>query len=259
MHLVSIICLLEEDNNSQLNTIKSIINNSFLDWELLLFTFNENSFIANNELQVLLKHENIHLHYISRNNKAVLYNSTISFAKGKYIKFITGDSVLYKYGLSQMVEEMESNPNADFGLSCISLNIHFPLPKVLSPLEAYQMNYTKYPIFRRSLNDSIIKRTVFENGLNFDTESELFITDFFYRLSHQHNLLIMPFGRVWNGIAVQEYLNSLKSSGIALIKYINQQKHYLTHPDCPWLIDKGEFIKKFNKKLIKECIKPILK
>ena len=95
--------------------IESVLQSTFQDWELIIVDDQS----RDNSVEIAQSYaENdsrIHLHvnpinlgdYPNRNYAA-------SLAKGKYIKFLDADDLIYPNGLEVMVKTMEEYPNAKF-------------------------------------------------------------------------------------------------------------------------------------------------
>src|SRR5262249_48962391 len=89
-------------------------------------------------------------------------NRAASFARGKYLKYLDSDNVMYRYGLASMVDCIERFPEAGFGLLS-ETDPKRPYPVCVSPADAYRENlFGKFNYFGRAPDSAIIKRKVFE-------------------------------------------------------------------------------------------------
>jgi len=93
--------------------------------------------------------------YAKTDNRIVVYaneenkgqfpnrNYAASLAKGKYIKYLDSDDIIYPHGLAVMVWAMEKYPEAGIGFTFNEFGDDSRLPILLSPLEAFRYHFTK--------------------------------------------------------------------------------------------------------------------
>src|SRR6266540_3355288 len=65
-------------------------------------------------------------------------NFAATLAKGKYIKYLDSDDLIYPNGLEIMVNMMEKYPDAGYGLCSLDQDEKNIFPFMLSPKEAYK-------------------------------------------------------------------------------------------------------------------------
>ncbi len=87
-------------------------------------------------------------------------NKAASYAKGKYIKYLDSDDIIYPHGLGVMVDAMEKFPEACLGLSSTKDSPR-PYPILLTPQEIYREHFNGYGHFNRAPGSAIIKRQSF--------------------------------------------------------------------------------------------------
>ena len=111
--------------------------------------------------------------YLNRNKAA-------SYAKGKYLKYLDADDIIFPYGLKIMVDSMEMFPDAGWGASSISDGDR-PMPVAISPIEIFKEHFLKRKYhFSRGPGSVIIRRTAFEevgmfSGKRFVGDQELWL------------------------------------------------------------------------------------
>lgn len=123
--------------------IKSVLASAFTDFELLIVDDNStdgtveviNKFQSDLRVRVFQNKEN--LGQFGNRNKAA------SLARGKYLKYVDSDDLIYPYALSIMVNAMERFPEAGFGVFTNSYQDEKPFPYLLQPSEAYRQYYFK--------------------------------------------------------------------------------------------------------------------
>jgi hypothetical protein len=118
-------------------------------------------------------------------------------AKGKYLKYVDSDDLIYPYSLEIMIEAMESNPDASLGLSYSLPQLDKPYPIRLTPREIWQHEFLGKGRMGCGPSGSIISRAAFfqVGGLNdWDVLSDI---DLWIRISAQSPMLLLPPGLVW--------------------------------------------------------------
>lgn len=126
-------------------------------------------------------------------------NKVASYAKGKYLKYVDSDDMIFPYCIDAMVYFMEQCPEVGFGLmgSRLSTEGEKKFPIVLTPNEAFKRHYFQDGIFYRSPLSSIIRRDAFEEIGGFTPDRKFSDYALWHRLGAKFPMLIMPFGMVW--------------------------------------------------------------
>lgn len=76
-------------------------------------------------------------------------NRAASLARGRYIKYVDSDDILYPHALTVMVEGMERFPEAGFGLSSLP-DPKVPYPAVSTPHQTYKEHFSGFSHFDRA-------------------------------------------------------------------------------------------------------------
>ncbi len=87
-------------------------------------------------------------------------NRAASLARGKYLKYVDADDLIYPHCLETMVEAMERFPEAGFGISSSVPGVISPA--VLSPHDAYSYEYGGGGLLDAGALGTIIRRANFE-------------------------------------------------------------------------------------------------
>lgn len=124
-------------------------------------------------------------------------NKAASLARGKYIKYLDSDDMIYPWGLEAMVSCMERHAEAGLGLS-ETAEPHRPQPVMLSPREAYLEHFTKRDLFGRAPGSAIIKRSAFEALGGFTGIRQVGDFEFWMKLVAHYPLVTMPRDLVWD-------------------------------------------------------------
>lgn len=176
--------------------------------------------------------------YPNRNNAA-------AFAKGKYIKYLDSDDIIYKHGLQVMVAAMELFPEAGYGLSCVG-DPKKPYPASVSPHDAYWEHFNGYRHFDRAPGSAIIKKVAFESVGGFSGERMIGDNELWLKIGRYYPLVKFPIDLYWSRThAGQESQSEYAKAYELLRKKIFSEA--FAHNDCP--LDESE------KKVIQEMFK----
>jgi len=178
-------------------------------------------------------------------------NRAASLAKGKYLKYVDSDDAIYPWAIEWMVNMMEANPEAGWGLCSMEQNIRQIFPLLLSPKEAYEYHYLGKGLFRRAPLSSIIKRSVFEEVGGFKPIRMAGDNEMWHRLAAHYPVLLMPQGMVWyrshEGQEVTDFRDYINVYEAIKIKYLSAS-------DCPLDPSTSSFLLAREKKKIKRNI-----
>ena len=84
-------------------------------------------------------------------------NKALTFARGKYVKYVDCDDILYPHCLASMVEVAESFPAAGVVFS-YSKPLAFPRPVELSPEAVYRLHFNLGGILHQGAMSALIRR-----------------------------------------------------------------------------------------------------
>lgn len=196
---VSILMTLFNRASTVQESIQSVLNSTFENWELIILDdcSSDNSFDLAKEFSLIDSRIKVY-----RNKKNLgdypNRNEIVKYANGYYLKYLDSDDMLYPYGLEMILEYMDSNPKADWGLTDINQDDFKIFPYLVSGLEIYKTHYNIVGnIFTKAPSSLIIKKTFFEKTGGFINFKGISDFEFFYRISINSNLLIMPYGYLW--------------------------------------------------------------
>jgi glycosyltransferase involved in cell wall biosynthesis len=237
--------------------IESILNQSYQNYEILI----SDNCSTDDTMEILKKYEGNSKIRIYRTEKNIGQfpnrNWIASLANGKYLKYVDSDDFIYPTGLEVLVNMMEANPKADWGLCSLVQVKEQPYPILLSPHDAYWHNFFGYGLFHKAPLSSIIKKEVFEKSGGFNPGKMVGDYEMWLRLAQKYPVLLMPDGIVWYREHADQELVYVKNYSHI---YQKIKIFYLTHPQCP--LTQEEVRKVFsseNKKLIKQLLKSIFK
>jgi glycosyltransferase involved in cell wall biosynthesis len=173
-------------------------------------------------------------------------NKAASYAKGKYIKYLDADDMIYYYGLEVMVDYMERYPSAGFGLAAVVSN-EKPFPICIGPAEIYLEHFDVYGHFSRSPGSSIIKLDNFNTVGRFSGARMIGDFELWCKLGRYYDMVKFPFDLYWNRLHEgQESKTAYADQYPALTEKV--LKEALDHPDCPLNAEQLKAIRANKKK-----------
>lgn len=238
--------------------IESVLKSSFTDFELIIvddcskdktYDIAKNYAKADSRVRVYRNEKNLG-DYPNRNAAA-------EYAKGKYLKYVDSDDLIYPWGLEWLVNIMEEFPDAGWGLCSINQDDFKIFPFQLSPREIYLYNYNVYGLFQKAPLSSIIKRDVFINEGGFSNIRMAGDFEMWHRLACKYPLVLMPQGMVWYRKHEEQEM-SIHQRFFYDYEFIRLK--YLTNDLCPLLEEeKSKYVNREKAKLKKLFVRSLLK
>ncbi len=215
--------------------IESVLNQTYKNWELIIVddrSTDSTVDIANHyanldpRIRVYVNEKNLG-DYPNRNRAA-------SYARGKYLKYVDADDMLYPFGLEQLVYYMEQFPGAGYGLCSLPQDRQRIYPFQLSPREAYRRHYIEDKwIFHKAPLSSIIRREAFEAVGGFSGKPYLGDMELWLTLSQRFPVVLMPHGIVWYRIHNDQQNTQNKTRPEIPFSYWVMEYDFLRSDQCP--------------------------
>lgn len=179
-----------------------------------------------------------------------------SLSRGRFLKYVDSDDLIYPHSLAIMVEGMERHPDAALGLAHSMPEDESPYPWELTPDQAYRKHFLGRGCLSCGPSGAIIRRDALEAVGGFRSKwSVLSDIDLWYRLTARWPIILLPPGLVWwRRHEGQEF-----SLGDADLLYLERgyqlAKEALSNPACPLSTDdRGRALKRarqhFSRKLL---------
>jgi len=176
--------------------IESVLESSFKDFELIIVDDCSNDqtveiarrYKSDPRVQVHMNQKNLG-DYPNRNRAA-------SLARGKYLKYLDSDDVIYPHGLEVMVSSMERFPEAVLGLIRPPRN-DGPDPAQVSPAEAYIQHFLKGGFLDAGPSGTIIRTSAFHAVGGFTGKRFVGDTEMWLRLAARWPVVRLVQGLVW--------------------------------------------------------------
>lgn len=160
-------------------------------------------------------------------------NKAASLAKGKYLKYVDADDMIYPFGLQVMVESMEQFPEAGFGLSSLPQDKARMYPFVLSPQEAYERHYFQQQLFHKAPLSAIIRKSAFEAVGGFSGRRYLGDFEMWHMLAARFPVVLMQQGVVWYREHEEQEMQHNRTDYTVPFKYIKCSEEMLQKAECP--------------------------
>lgn len=232
--LVSVLMTVYNREKYIAEAIESVLASTYQNWELIIVDDQSKdrsvaiaSSFSKNEprIQVYVNSENLG-DYPNRNQAAC-------FAKGKYLKYVDADDMIYPYGLEQLVFFMEQFPKAGYGLCSLKQDKYHIYPFQLGPKEAYKRHYFESPLFHKAPLSSIIRRDIFEEIGGFTGKRMLGDFEMWHLLSQNYPVVLMPYGLVWYREHDDQEMALHRDNPMERFKYLILAKKLLRDDLCP--------------------------
>lgn len=160
-------------------------------------------------------------------------NMAASLAKGKYLKYVDADDMIYPHGLEVMVNSMEKHPEAGWGLSSLPQDKFKMFPFVLSGEEAYQRHYFQEQLFHKAPLSAIIRKDLFEQVGGFTGRRYLGDFEMWHILASVSPIVLMQHGVVWYREHEEQEMQNNRTDFTVPFKYVKCSEEMLLKPECP--------------------------
>jgi glycosyltransferase involved in cell wall biosynthesis len=184
-------------------------------------------------------------------------NKAAGYAKGKYLKYVDADDLIYPSGLQILVDMMEKFPDPGYGLCSFPQDYYKIFPFKLNPEEAYYRHYFITSIFHRAPLSSIIKRDIFNIVGGFTGQRMYGDFELWHKLSLNYPVLMLPDGIVWNRVHDNQEMTHFHKFAMG---YLNVSENALLNSQCP-LKEKDKIIclNKIRKSKSRLILRTLLK
>ncbi len=233
--LVSILMTAYNREKYIAEAIESVMASTYQNWELIIVDDGSKDRTVEIAKSYEAKDQRIKV-YVNEKNLGDYpnRNKAASYAKGKYLKYVDADDLIYPYGLEQLVFYMEQFPDAAYGLCSLPQDNDRIYPFLLSPEEAYYRHYfTNKWIFHKAPLSSIIKKEIFDAVGGFSGKRMVGDFEMWNILSRKYNVLLMPAGIVWYREHQEGEMQFARENTFQMFEYRLTEFEMLNHSECP--------------------------
>jgi glycosyltransferase involved in cell wall biosynthesis len=124
-------------------------------------------------------------------------NRAASLAKGKYLKYVDADDMIYPHALAVMVNAMEKWPEAGFGLCWNVIDPPEPYPFISTPREVIRGHFLGRSILGVGPSAAIIHRESFAAVGQFSGRQFVGDTELWLKLAQSRAVVSLPPALVW--------------------------------------------------------------
>ena len=164
--------------------IDSVLASSYQDWELIIV----DDVSTDTSVAIAKRYEKKDARikvYVNEKNLGDYpnRNKAASYAKGKYLKYLDADDVIYSHGLEIMVHTMERFSEAALGISQKVVEDVKSYPFVMEPKETFTREFLKRGVLGLGPTGTIIRRDVFEKLGGFTGTRYIGDTELWYKIA----------------------------------------------------------------------------
>ena len=196
--LVSVLMTAYNSEKYISEAIESVLASTYQNWELIIVddcSIDKTVEIAQNFAQ---KDKRIQV-YINKKNLGDYpnRNKAASYAKGKFLKYLDSDDIIYPYTLNILVNAMEKYPEGSFAMSHTDNQQSNPFPFKISSQEAYEWHFLGRGLLNRGPSSVIVRKDLFNKVGGFLNKRHFCDTDMWYKLAAKYPIIIVQPGLVW--------------------------------------------------------------
>ena len=242
--------------------IESVLASTYINFELIIVDdgstdktvqIAESYAIIDRRIKVYVNEKNLG-DYQNRNKAA-------SYAKGKYLKYVDSDDLIYPYGLETMVNAMEKFPEAALGITSKNIIPLQPFPILLTPQEAYHKHFFVYGLLDYGPTGVIIRTEIFKANNMFSGKRYIGDTECWLKITAVNCVVELPPALTfWRQHEGQELELGVKSidEGYFLMN-LPLLREVLSNPLCPLNErEKKIILKKQNKIHVRSLAKHLI-
>ena len=187
-------------------------------------------------------------------------NKAASYAKGKYIKYLDADDLIYPRGLEVMVHTMEQFPEAGLGISQKVAEDVKSYPFVMQPKETFTREFLMRGVLGLGPTGTIIRRDVFKKLGGFTGTRYIGDTELWYKIALAYPVVKMEDALIfWRQHDDQEITKG-QESFFYLENAFNLKLNTLQNTELPLTaLERQGALKKLKHRFSRNIVRLILK
>jgi glycosyltransferase involved in cell wall biosynthesis len=191
--VVSVLLTVYNRERYLVDSIESVLAQSFGDFELVIVDDHS----ADGSVEIARRYERLdHRVRVVINDRNLGQfpnrNHAASLATAPFLKFHDSDDVMYPHCLAVMVAPLRNEPRAGFGLSGDRSWPGCPVPRLLTPRQAYQREFLGFGLFMYGPGSALIRTDVFRQLGGFADYGTPSDTIFWMRACVRYPVLLLP-------------------------------------------------------------------
>jgi glycosyltransferase involved in cell wall biosynthesis len=178
--------------------LESVLSSSYRNFELIVVDDCSTDSTVAVAKKIAASDERVRI-YINDSNQGDYPNRNIaaSYAKGKYIKYLDSDDIMYPHCLEVMVNAMEKFPGAGYGLSAAGYEEQ-PMPLMKDPRQTYLEHFGTKKHFDRAPGSAIILKEAFDKIGGFSGKRMIGDFELWLKMSCHFPLVVFQRDIVWD-------------------------------------------------------------
>ena len=240
--------------------IDSVLASGYKDWELIIV----DDVSSDGSVAIAKSYEQKDARikvYVNQTNLGDYpnRNKAASYAKGKYIKYLDADDIIYPRGLEVMVHTMEQFPKAGLGISQKVVEDVKPYPFVMQPKETFRREFLMRGVLGLGPTGTIIRRDVFEKLGGFTGTRYIGDTELWYKIALAYPVVKMEDELIfWRQHDQQQIFMEQHNYNVIGMRY-NHQLLALKQAEKLFIPNEYEIaIKKIDKRFSRNLLRYIL-
>jgi glycosyltransferase involved in cell wall biosynthesis len=119
-------------------------------------------------------------------------NRAASHARGKYLKYLDSDDLIYRHGLQALVDFMEQDQEVAMGISYKHNITHRPFPWIMEPSESLRHHFFIEGFLDAGPTGTIIRRECFETLGGFSGKRMIGDLEFGLKAAATYKVMLLP-------------------------------------------------------------------
>ena len=253
--LVSVLMTVYNREKYIAQAIESVLASTYQNWELIVVDDQSRDCSVEIAQSYAAKDARIKV-YVNEVNLGDYpnRNRAASYARGKYLKYVDADDMIYPYGLEQLVYYMEQFPDAGYGLCSLAQDEKRIFPFQLNPQEAYHRHYFEQPLFHKAPLSAIINRDNFLKVGGFTGKRMLGDFEMWHLLSRQFPVVLMPQGIAWYRVHDEQEMSLHRQDPLEPFKYLKLAEELLTEESPLSESDQQKAIAQVQRKMARAIL-----
>jgi glycosyltransferase involved in cell wall biosynthesis len=227
--------------------IKSVLNSSYINFELIIV----DDCSKDNTISIIRSYEakDTRIKVFTNDHNIGQFenrNLAVSYAGGKYIKFVDSDDYIFPDTLQIMVDCMEKYPEAAMGICQISNKEDKYFPELIDPETIYKQHFYGEEVLRYGPTGVIINKQIFDSLGGFNHHKYTGDTEFWLKISALYPIVKLKPGLVFWRVHPEQEFNYGNISYSYVEDAYKAYMHALKSNNCPL---QQEDIKRITRRL----------